>query len=900
MKKFLSIFLLSTIFIGFAGAQSPTQSVMLGDSAIICTGQSVQITNGNSGPGSPAPGSMALQNPGTLSLSDDSFSGVIPIGFSFSFYGNTYSNLVIGSNCIVSFNTSNANGYCAWSLSSNTIPTSATTLNSIMLAYQDILPSINGGNIQYETIGVAPNRKFVVLYHNVYFYSCTSVCNYLGLVLMEGSNEVELHIGNKPICSAFNGGLAIQGILNASGSSSVITPGRNSTVWSANQDARRFTPTSPTNTSAYTLSQIPYNQISGVGGVTSWVNTANQSFPYNNGVLTVTNPPAGTTGYFISGTACGASLGAISDTTWITTSAVNGTIAKTPDFCSTSSGTATVTPTGQAPFTYLWSPSGQTTQTATGLPAGVQTLAITNGAGCVKSLSTIILNNTVTTSGTTTLVSCPGGSDGTATASVNPVQVGTTFDWFEDGGQTTATATGLSAGVHRCRIVSGSGCIDTLSVTISELPGMIATFTTTDVTCNSGNDGIGNISVTQGTAPYTYAWNQSTSTVSQATDLIAGPHTVVITDANMCTISTTLNLGQPEPLKMISITPDLVICAEDSATITAMAAGGSIPSQYTYTWTQGGTVVGVGQSIKVKAPSSGTQFCVTVTEACGSPAADTCMKINFPVDLIPKITPDLAAKCQPAVFNFTNGTNNPSEIFSTRFSFGNGENDSIVPGNSDVSMEYPLPGSYNVNVLITSIHGCVYTASFPGVVTTIQKPNASFTTSANPATVFETTIQMQNNSSQGVVSWYWSSPGASPETSTQTNPVFTYPEGEEGTYPIQLIVVTAEGCIDTVDSFIHIVSDIIFYTPNAFTPDGNEYNQTWKVFAEGIDVYDFDLKIFNRWGEQIWETRNPAEGWDGTYNGEVLKEGTYVFVARVKDLYSDSYKTFKGHISLLR
>lgn len=215
-------------------------------------------------------------------------------------------------------------------------------------------------------------------------------------------------------------------------------------------------------------------------------------------------------------------------------------------------------------------------------------------------------------------------------------------------------------------------------------------------------------------------------------------------------------------------------------------------------------------------------------------------------------------------------------------------------------MEYPLPGSYNVNVLITSIHGCVYTASFPGVVTTIQKPNASFTTSANPATVFETTIQMQNNSSQGVVSWYWSSPGASPETSTQTNPVFTYPEGEEGTYPIQLIVVTAEGCIDTVDSFIHIVSDIIFYTPNAFTPDGNEYNQTWKVFAEGIDVYDFDLKIFNRWGEQIWETRNPAEGWDGTYNGEVLKEGTYVFVARVKDLYSDSYKTFKGHISLLR
>lgn len=898
MKLFISILLLLVTSFGFS--QAPTNvSVCLGDPATICPGQTVTITNCTPGAGGPASGSLVMPSPSSIFLGDDIWSGVVPIGFPFSFYGNTYSNLIIGSNGLVSFNTGNANGYCAWSLQNTPLPTNAypAALNSIMIAYQDILPSLNGGSIQYQTIGTAPNRKFVVLYANAYFFSCETVCNYYGLVLSEGSNEIEMHIGNKPTCT-FNGGRAIQGVQNSTGTVATITPGRNSTVWVVNQDARKFTPITPTNTADYTVSVIPYNQISGTGGVTSWVNTAGQSFPINGGVLNVTNPPAGTTGYFLSGTACGAALGSISDTTWITTSAVTASIAKTPDYCSTSTGTATATATGDGPFTYLWMPSGQTGPTATGLPSGVETLTITNGNGCSRNYNAIIQNNTITTTGTSTLVSCPGGNDGTATAAVIPSAPGTTFEWFEDGGQTTATATGLSAGIHRCRVVSGTGCVDTLSVTVTELPGMIATSTKTDVTCNSGVDGTATFNVTLGTAPYAFAWDQSVSTVNVATDLVAGLHTVTITDAKGCVITETVTIGEPNPLKMIDLTPDLIICAEDSATIFATASGGS--SAYTYTWTQGGTVVGVGPSIKVKAPASGTQYCVKVTEACGSPAADTCLTITFPTNLIPSIVPDMSAKCEPAVFNFTNTTNDPSEIFSTKFTFGNGQNDSIVAGNSSVTMDYPLPGSYNVDVLVTSIHGCEYAKSFPGIVRTIKIPTASFTTSANPATLFETSIQMQNNSSNGVVDWQWSSPGASPSMSSQENPTFKYPEGVVGDYPIQLIVTTAEGCIDTVNSVINIVSDIIFFAPNAFTPDGNEFNQTWSVVTDGIDIYDFEILIFNRWGEQVWESHNPAEGWDGTYQGEILKEGAYVFVARVKDLYSDAYKTFKGHITLIR
>ena len=899
MKIIFSIFLLSIVSFSFSQAP-PLVSICIGDSVTVCPGQPVKITNCTPGAGNPGPATINMPNPTSLSLSDDVWSGVVPIGFPFSFYGNTYSNLIIGSNGLLSFNTGSAGNYCAWSLNNTPLPTNSypAALNSIMIAYQDILPSLTGGTIQYQTIGTAPNRKFVVLYSNVYFFSCTNVCNYYGVVLNEGTNEIEMHIGNKPSCAAFNGGRAVQGVQNAAGTVASITAGRNSGVWIANQDSRKFTPTSPTNTSNYSISVIPYNQITGVGGITSWVNTLGQSFPYNGGVLNVPNPPAGTTGYFLSGTACGASLGSISDTTWISTSAISGTITKTPDFCSSSSGSATVTAIGDGPFTYSWMPSGQTGATAINLPAGVQTLTITNANGCIKNLSAIIQNSTISTSATSTLVSCPGGNDGTATAAVNPPNPGTTYNWFDDGGQTTATATGLAAGIHRCEVISGTGCIDTLSVTITEIPGMVATSILTDVTCNSGSDGIATLTVAQGTGPYSYNWDQSISTSNVATDLVAGLHTVTITDANGCVITTTVDIDQPNPLTIVDITADMTICAEDSATISASAMGGS--SAYTYTWRQGGTVVGVGQSIKVKAPTSGTQYCVEVTEVCGSPAADTCMTITFPTNLIPNIVPDMAAKCEPGVFTFSNLTNDPSEIFTTRISFGNGANDTILQGNSSITMAYPNPGVYNVDVLITSIHGCEYAKSFPAIVRTIKTPTASFTTSANPATIFETTIQMQDNSSTGIVDWQWSSPGASPSYSDHANPVFKYPEGEVGTYPIQLIVRTAEGCIDTLDAEINIVSDIIFYAPNAFTPDGNEFNQTWKVVTGGIDIYDFEVRVFNRWGEQIWESHNPAEGWDGTFQGEIIKEGSYIYVAKVKDLYSDAYKTYNGHITLIR
>lgn len=313
-------------------------------------------------------------------------------------------------------------------------------------------------------------------------------------------------------------------------------------------------------------------------------------------------------------------------------------------------------------------------------------------------------------------------------------------------------------------------------------------------------------------------------------------------------------------------------------------------------------MIGTGTSIVVDPVDSGTQYCVELTEACGSPSTDTCMMITFPTPLNPLYTPNKPYTCLPGVLEFyldPASIDADDPIDSLIVEFGNGD-EGVVYGNDTIRYTYTAAGIYTIDVTVISELGCMTTATYPGIANVIANPVADFTMSANPTTFFETVVKMQDKSSPSVVSWSWISNGSDPNTSTYQNPTFHFPEGIVATYTIQLAVETPEGCVDTVERILTVNSDIIFYAPNAFTPDGDEFNQTWKFFVSGIDEYDFELMIFDRWGEVIWETHDVNSSWDGTYNGMPVKEGTYTWVARVKDLYWDNLKVFNGAINLMK
>ena len=125
---------------------------------------------------------------------------------------------------------------------------------------------------------------------------CISECNYIGVILYETSNDIEVHIGKKTVCGTWNGGLAIQGIQNNNGSIAHVTPGRNNTIWAANNDAYRWEHQGGNN---YSITPITYVQITGVGSSLVWNNTLGDTSPYNGGTLNISSVPSGTTGCFL-------------------------------------------------------------------------------------------------------------------------------------------------------------------------------------------------------------------------------------------------------------------------------------------------------------------------------------------------------------------------------------------------------------------------------------------------------------------------------------------------------------------------------------------------------------------------------------------------------------------------
>jgi hypothetical protein len=171
---------------------------------------------------------------------DDVWTGLINLPFNFCFYGNIYSQAVVGSNGLISFNAAYANGFCPWAFTA-TVPNAILPLNSIFGPYHDIDPSVCG-DAKYAILGTAPCRAFVVSFDNICQFDCTYLISSHQIVLYETTNVIEVYIESKPTCFGWNSGNAVIGIQDASGANGTVAAGRQTGPWSATNEAWRFTP----------------------------------------------------------------------------------------------------------------------------------------------------------------------------------------------------------------------------------------------------------------------------------------------------------------------------------------------------------------------------------------------------------------------------------------------------------------------------------------------------------------------------------------------------------------------------------------------------------------------------------------------------------------------------------
>lgn len=232
---------------------------------------------------------------------DDVYSVVHPIGFPFNYYGTTYTQLVIGPNGTLCFDLSLAGAYDPWPISAVLLG-NASKYNNICGPWCDIDISIaGGGTITYSLTGIAPYRKYIVTFCNDAMYSCTTQRTSTQIILYETTNNIEVHVATKPVCSGWNGGRAIIGVQNATGTAATVAPGRDfPSVFTCTNEAWRFTPDATV--SSYTVASIPYAPIPYASSAIYWYNVNTGAFLGTG--TTVTVCPTTTTTYRAGALGC--------------------------------------------------------------------------------------------------------------------------------------------------------------------------------------------------------------------------------------------------------------------------------------------------------------------------------------------------------------------------------------------------------------------------------------------------------------------------------------------------------------------------------------------------------------------------------------------------------------------
>jgi len=318
-----------------------------------------------------------------------------------------------------------------------------------------------------------------------------------------------------------------------------------------------------------------------------------------------------------------------------------------------SDGSATVSVSGgTSPYTYLWdiAAGSQTDSTAIGLSAGTYSVIITDANGCSELITaavsepselTLVVSNI-------TPAACKFGNDGSATVDASGSFFPYTYLWDDPSAQTTKTATGLYAGIYMVVVTDSVGCTADTTVTITEpASALIVTTSVTNVSCTNGNDGTATASVTGGTFPYTFIWNDPNSqTTIVATGLASGNYTVTVTDnIGNCLVDTSAVITEPSTPLNTSVSQTDVNCNSGSdGTATSIPSGGTSP--YTFIWNDAGAqTTSTANGLIV-----GT-YSVTITDNTGNCIIDTGIVVNeplFPLTLIINVT---AIAC----FGFTNG-----------------------------------------------------------------------------------------------------------------------------------------------------------------------------------------------------------------------------------------------------
>ncbi len=697
------------------------------------------------------------------------------------------------------------------------------------------------------------------------------------------------------------------------GATSVLTAnGATTYTWSPNTNLSATTGTTvnanPTSTITYTVTGTNGNGCVNTGTVTLTVNplpviTATaasgticdgdtETLTGNGGVSYVwssggTNPtesvsPTVTTTYTVTGTDANGCVSTGDVTVNVTPNPV--VTVNSPTICI--GQTATLTANGAT--TYDWvadptlssisgspvdaNPTTTTTYTVTGTENGCSTTVTSTVT--VNALPVISVNSPTICAGQTANLTATGG---------------VSYVWTPGAGLNgtlgaTQTANPSATTTYSLNGTDANGCTNSATTTVTVTPLPIVTASNNGPACvgtpvqfTATANGTGTFSWS---GPSSFTNSSSSPSIASIAAGNAGVYTVTATVQGCSSSATTTLVVNPSIPS--TITPSGPHCLNASPVTLTGATGGGV-------WS--GTGISNANS-GVFDPSLAGVGMHTITYAvsgnCGTTSTTQIEVLAIPTVAVHS---DVTTGCVPLAITFADASA-PTAVSST-WTIGN-----LITGTGTTfATEIPNVGCFNVTLTSTAANGCSNTASFPNYVCVVAPPIAGITVNPAEAPIVDPHFQFFN-ASDNETSVVWDFGDGT--SSTSDAPEHTY-AGAAGSYSVQLIAFNDMGCSDTTHTIVTVKEQVLFFVPNSFTPNGDEHNNSFKpVFTSGMDPYNFNFTIYNRWGEILFESNNPEFEWDGTYHEEIVPSGTYTWTCRFKSPTNDEKFEYSGHLNVLR
>lgn len=518
------------------------------------------------------------------------------------------------------------------------------------------------------------------------------------------------------------------------------------------------------------------------------------------------------------------------------------------------------------------------TDSITGIGAGTYTVVITDNTGCVDSVNATVnnLNAAILNLVSQTNIVCFGDTNGNAIVSANSGVAPYTFVWtlnstaIQTSSAVLSTDTLFNAlpGQYIVEVTDSTGCITNLSVNITGPASAlsISAIAVNDATCGN-SDGSASLVAAGGTmgTGYQYNWQPAGGTSSSANGLAAGVYGITVTDANGCSIDTSIVIQNTNgPTVSIANFTNPSCYGLNNGTATANASGGS--GSITFQWLPQAV-----NSSTVNNLSAGI-YTVIATDSLGCSGSASVTIVQPAL-----ITANLATSTA-----FCGTSNGSAQVEASGGSGGltylwnNGSTNAVTTG---------LP-SGTCNVVVTDSLGCIQ------VFTGIVQSTGSFTVDAGLDAAIDAgnSIELQGNGPAGAI-YNWS-PMEFLSCSTCVNTIAT-PE----VTTVYILTVNQNGCIATDTVLIEVeekCGDI--FVPSGFSPNNDGVNDL--LFARGNCIVELDFKVYDRWGELVFQTTDKNSGWDGSFKGKAALAGVYVYY--ITAVVKGSTINTQGNVTLMR